>query len=343
MSSFPVRVLIVDDHEPFRRSVGSFLGQMPGLQIIGEVSDGLEAVRIAAELQPDLILLDIGLPTLNGIEAARRIREHSAQSKILFLSGYHYPEIVEEALRAGGCGYVLKADAGSELLAGVESVLQSKRFLSSSLSNLQVTQQGDGKTGNDALRNKIATLPPHNGKIAGCHAVEFYADDRQLVDGTSQFIGAALKAGSAAIVVATESHLASLGRRLQSEGVDLAAEIEQGRYIALDAAEMVSTVMLNGVLDSVRFLEGFETLILKAAKAASEEHRRVAIFGEATDLLCKQGNAEAAIQLETLGNQLCERFDVDILCGYSLGIVQGVENEGVLQQICAEHSAVYCP
>src|SRR4051812_42751536 len=79
MSNFPVRVLIVDDHEPFRRSVASLLGELPKLQIIGQASDGLEAVRKVAELEPDLVLLDIGLPKLNGIEAARRIREHSPE------------------------------------------------------------------------------------------------------------------------------------------------------------------------------------------------------------------------------------------------------------------------
>src|SRR4051794_7395797 len=188
MSNFPVRVLIVDDHEPFRRSVASLLGELPELQIIGQASDGLEAVRKVAELEPDLVLLDIGLPKLNGIEAARRIREHSPESQILFLSGYHYMEIVEEALHTGARGYVLKADAGSELLAAVESVLQNRQFVSSSVSDAHVKRHGDEKTGNHALRNKISALPPHNGKIAGHHAVEFYSDDRQFVDSGSLFI-----------------------------------------------------------------------------------------------------------------------------------------------------------
>src|SRR5690242_20733841 len=81
---FPIRVLVVDDYKAFRRFAASVLGQLPVLQIVGEVSDGLEAVRKAGELQPNLILLDIGLPTLNGIDAARQIREHSPNSKILF-------------------------------------------------------------------------------------------------------------------------------------------------------------------------------------------------------------------------------------------------------------------
>lgn len=125
-----VRVLVVDDYEPFRRFVCSTLCQRPVLQIICEASDGAEAVRRAAELKPALILLDIGLPTLNGIEAARRIRKVSPNSKIIFVSQESSAEIVQEALSVGALGYVVKAHAGSGLLAAVDAVLGSRQFVS---------------------------------------------------------------------------------------------------------------------------------------------------------------------------------------------------------------------
>jgi DNA-binding NarL/FixJ family response regulator len=103
------------------------------LQVIGEVSDGLEAVEKAQELQPDLILLDVGLPKLNGIEAARRIRSLSPQSKILFVSLETTPAIVQEALTAGASGYLLKSDANRDLLPAVEAVLQGRQFVSARL------------------------------------------------------------------------------------------------------------------------------------------------------------------------------------------------------------------
>ena len=121
------RVLVVDDYEPFRRFVCLTLGTRPGLQIVGEASDGLEAVHKAEELRPDLIVLDIGLPSLNGIEAARRIRRLSPESKILFVSQESSADMVQEALSLGA-GYVLKARAGSELLAAVDAVLQGKHL-----------------------------------------------------------------------------------------------------------------------------------------------------------------------------------------------------------------------
>ena len=118
-----VRVLVVDDYEPFRRFVCSTLCQRPALQIICKASDGAEAVRRAAELKPDLILLDIGLPTLNGIEAARRIRKVSPNSKIIFVSQESSADIVQEALSVGALAYVVKAHAGSDLLAAVDAIL----------------------------------------------------------------------------------------------------------------------------------------------------------------------------------------------------------------------------
>ena len=128
-----IRILVVDDYEPWRRFERlTFLGQEE-LQIVGECSDGDDAIRKADELKPDLILLDISLPTLNGIEAARRIRQVSPDSKILFVSENRAPDIAEEALSTGAGGYVVKSDAAGELLPAIKAVLEGKRFISASL------------------------------------------------------------------------------------------------------------------------------------------------------------------------------------------------------------------
>jgi DNA-binding NarL/FixJ family response regulator len=126
----PVRVLLVDDFKPWHRFISATLQARPELQVIGQAFDGLQAVQQAQQLQPDLILLDIGLPTMNGIDAARRIREVSANSKILFLSENRSSDIAEEALRTGALGYVVKSDAASELLPAIQSVLRGERFVS---------------------------------------------------------------------------------------------------------------------------------------------------------------------------------------------------------------------
>jgi DNA-binding NarL/FixJ family response regulator len=106
---------------------------MPEIQIVGEGADGVEAIEKARELQPDLILLDIGLPKLDGIKAAVKIRECAPKARILFFTENSSPDIAEEAMRTGAGGYVVKAGAAQDLLPAIEAVLLGKRFVSSLL------------------------------------------------------------------------------------------------------------------------------------------------------------------------------------------------------------------
>ena len=126
-----IRILVADDFEPWRRLVSWLIAPRKSeWSIVCEVSDGVEAVEKAGDLRPELILLDIDLPKLNGIEAARQIGQIASYSKILFLSGFDSLEVVEEALNTGANGYVLKLDAVSELIEAVEAVFQGERFIS---------------------------------------------------------------------------------------------------------------------------------------------------------------------------------------------------------------------
>jgi hypothetical protein len=160
------------------------------------------------------------------------------------------------------------------------------------------------------------------------------------LDHVTQFIAAALKAGTSAIVIATESHRESLLLELHRNGLDVSAAIEDGRYIALDAAGALPMFMVNGMPDEGRFMELLGDLIVTATEAARGEPR-VSIFGECVRLLCEQGNVEAAIQMEKLGNKLTKIHVVDILCGYFPGVFEGGMDSHVYQQICAEHSTVH--
>jgi DNA-binding NarL/FixJ family response regulator len=125
-----IRVLVVDDFEPLRQSVCATLEKREDLQVVGEASDGLEAVQKAVELKPDLILMDIGLPSLNGIEAARQILKLVPESKRIFFSQESSADVVQEALSFGAHGYVLKIRAGIDLLTAVETVLCGMKFVS---------------------------------------------------------------------------------------------------------------------------------------------------------------------------------------------------------------------
>ena len=188
------------------------------MRVIGVASDGLETVQKAEELQPDLILLDIGLPSLNGIEVARQIRKFSPKSKILFVSQESSADIVQGALGTGAQGYVLKSDAERELLEGVNAVLRGGQFVSRRFVGHDFTGVSDAGASHSVRSNAVVEPLQQDIKITH-HEVGFYSDDRKFLDDLTQFIGAALRAGNAAIVVSTESHRDSLLPRLQAYGL----------------------------------------------------------------------------------------------------------------------------
>jgi DNA-binding NarL/FixJ family response regulator len=138
-----IRVLVVEDFAPFRHFIRSILSKRPGLQVVCEVSDGLEAVHKAEELKPELILLDIGLPTLNGFEAARHIRELAPESEIIFVTQEFSLDAVQAGLNLGARGYVEKKRAANDLLHAVEAVLEGRHFVSDGLSGHNFTDPSD--------------------------------------------------------------------------------------------------------------------------------------------------------------------------------------------------------
>ena len=124
------RILVVDDFERVRKTVRATLQKRCDLQVVGEASDGLEGVQKATELKPNLVLMDIGLPYLNGIEAARQIRELVPDAKIIFLTQESADDVVEEAFNLGARGYVIKIKAGIDLLPAIDAVISGRQFVS---------------------------------------------------------------------------------------------------------------------------------------------------------------------------------------------------------------------
>jgi DNA-binding NarL/FixJ family response regulator len=342
LATSSIRVLVVDDVEDFRRFICSTLRDKLELRTIHEESDGVGAVAAAHLLQPDLIVLDIGLPKLNGIEAARRIRELAPQSRILFVSQESSVEIVQAAFGAGASGYVVKMDAGRELQTAVSDVLRGEKFVGARFAGHGFTAQRHARTPGSLPGNRVvASLRRPDIETDHHHEAGFYPDDASFLERFTQFIGAALRAGNAVIVLATESHRDSLQWRLQTHGLDVDAAVEQGRYIALDAADTLSTFMINDLPDPVRLFKAVGDLFTNAAKAAKGEHPRVAACGECAPLLWAQGKGEAAIRLEQLWNEVVAKYDMNTLCGYPLGSFDGEIDNYIFQQICAEHSGVH--
>lgn len=150
--------LIVEDYEEFRRLLCVTLQEKTRCQIIAEASDGLQAVQQAQELLPDLVLLDLALPKLNGMEAARRIRRLSPHSKIIFVSQDSSSEVAQAALRIGALGYLLKSDA-TELPLAVDAVLEGRQFVSSRISDRNEGRHRRPSEGNSLLNQTSGEKP----------------------------------------------------------------------------------------------------------------------------------------------------------------------------------------
>lgn len=318
------RVLVVDDHQSWRRGIRSVLDAATGWQVVGEAADGWEALRNAAALVPDLILLDVELPGLNGIEAARRILTVAPGSKILFASAHRSWDIAEAAFAAGARGYILKSFAGPELLPAMDAIAAGRRYISGAF----VGRDGEG------------SRPEPGGRRRRCHEVSFYSADADLLDTFTRFAETALNAGKALIVAAVAAHLAELYRRLQGR-LDIDAAIRERRYLPLDEADALSAFMVDGWPDEARFWKNGTSLVLRAANASRGDHRRVATCGVCSDTLLRAGLLEAAIHLEQLWDGLTGAFNVETLCAYSTEASGDDENRGALRRVCAEHSAVY--
>jgi two-component system response regulator NreC len=128
-----VTILLADDHHIVRQGLVALLNAEPGIQVIGEASDGREAVRMAESLKPDIVIMDIGMPSLNGIEATRRIAHRLAGTKVVVLSMYKREEYAVQALRSGAMAFVIKDSAVDELVRAVRTVMEGKTYLSPAL------------------------------------------------------------------------------------------------------------------------------------------------------------------------------------------------------------------
>jgi CheY-like chemotaxis protein len=335
----------VDDFEPWRNYLVAKLGENPALEIVGMASDGPEAVLKAAELHPDLILMDVNLPELSGINAAAKIRGLSPESKILFVSQNLDFDVALAALNAGGFGYVVKSDAEGELLTAIEAVMSGERFVSALLGSHDFAGVLGPQVSIHPRIEESVALPARrvmrHKPFAHSHEVEFYADDESFLTRCTRFIGAALANGDAAISILTLSLRNRLHRKLEAEGCDITAATQQGRYLPVEPADVHATLLVNDQPDAARFMKASGDLLASALKAATGKHPRVAVCGECATILHAQGKAEAAVELERIWNELATMYNVDSLCGYPVNRFRSEDQSANFQRICAEHSAVY--
>ena len=155
-----LRILIADDHDLMRRGVRTLLEPHPGWEICGEATTGREAVAKAEELKPNIVILDISMPDLNGVDAAKRIKKVSPDTEVLIFSAHYSDQLIREILEAGVRGYIVKSDSDRDLVIAVESLAKKKPFFTSRATEVMLTSFSDGGPKQDPsepLRDRLTT------------------------------------------------------------------------------------------------------------------------------------------------------------------------------------------
>jgi DNA-binding NarL/FixJ family response regulator len=319
------RVLVVEDHEWWRRYISSALEQASRWEVVGVVSDGVEAVQKARNLKLDLVLLDVGLPGLDGIHAARQMLAHDPGSRILFVSEQWSLDLAEAALGTGARGYIVKSDADRELLLAMDAVVGGERFISPRLAGRRVTTTNDGRFAREIRR----------------HEAGFYADEAALLDDYETFAAAALSAGNTLVIVVTTSRRDALYERLQVRGIDVHRIVKERRCLWSDVPAAMSTFMVDGRVDETRFWNAASALIMEAARSSKQDPPRVSACGDGAATLLQEGLAEEAIRLEQLWDDVARTYNVDIFCPYPCHAIRCDDESPVFRDLRAAHSAVH--
>jgi DNA-binding NarL/FixJ family response regulator len=319
-------VLVVDDHAGWRERLCIELQKSARWGIVGEAADGLRAVRQAQALEPDLILLDIGLPVLNGLDAARRIIAANPTSRILFLSEHRSWNVVEAACATGARGYVCKTEGACRLVVAMDALMEGVGFVSAGLGG-EIVQK--------TLCEDVLPQRPSR-RVAG-----FYADEGSLLDDYVRFAQCSLAAGSVFILLTNGSRRDRLDERLLARGIAVSRFASESRYLFVDSAGELSQSVADGQLDQARFGEAATALFNHARRTNGGDPGRIALCGEGAPCLC-QGDHPNAIRIERLSNELSKAWAVDSLCAYDADMLRHVDaSPDTLQRICSEHSAVH--
>lgn len=310
------RVLVVDDYEPWRSHVRGVLHSTIKWRIVGEAADGPEAIQKADTLKPDLVLLDVGLPTLSGIKVAERILASNPAHRILFVSEHR--SLAEGALATGALGYIIKSDAAVELLPAMEAVSKGRRYVGASA---------------------VAPAEVRREHVHE-HKAGFYAEEAAMLGAWTESARIALAAGHAVIVLAIDSRRGAMHDRLKTRGIDLDGAIRERRYVALDPSTVLSSFMIDGWPDELLFQKAITPIVLDALKASTSRYPRALVCGECAPTLVREGKEDAAVRVEQLWDKLAQAYEVDTHCAYLVDSLARAHQESVFRRVNAIHTEV---
>jgi len=300
---------------------------------LGEAENGLVALQKCVETQPDLVLLDIGLPELNGMQVARIIQKLVPSCRIIFLTQENSSEIVEEAFKLGAAGYVVKSRAVNDLIPAMVAARNGRCFIGSGVEHSAIV----GLPINNCKTSTQDKTPPGSYTPAPYHYVGFCDHDAAVVSAFAGFIERALNGGKAVLSLLRNTHSDDVLRALHSRGVATKQAISEERLTLVKVESLILELMKEQTAD-LDHLSHVAAGMLESLRIANPG-APVCACGELAPTLLSRGERELALQVERVFDDVVKHYEIELFCGYVLNGL--AENLPTFEGICSEHSWTY--
>jgi CheY-like chemotaxis protein len=332
------RILIADDHEWFRRTVRSFIESHREYHVCGEAGDGIDAIEKVRQLHPDIVLMDISMPQMDGLQATRILRREIPDCKVIIVTQDDPMIAREQAHSVDANGFVTKSDLTRDLLPTMRRVAMENNSIFDPTKNEPGV--GSDRSLADAEGVVAGQGEPWHGLLADAgprdHIVQLYQDQQFLNRAVCRFAAAAIANGEGVILVPTVAHWDAFRPRLESEGVDVKAAEKRGQLTIVDADNLLPTFMRDGMPDSPVFL-GLAANVVSQARG-NGRYTKVRWWGEMVNILWERGEVAASMQLEDLFDHLAEEQNIAIFCSFLMDNFNGDVHARMLPRLGENHS-----